>query len=289
MSFSPWKRALTVLAVACISLSTLAQNLVGQPYTASMGITETVDQIMAREVLMRNDQMKEGSQENKFRPNKAPMEGLDGATYPPNEKATNDRMPYVFGTVGLQFDSANLNDTGALPPDSMGDVGPTQYLVALNGRVRVHNKTTGALGALNTGLDTFFNSVRGGAGCSDPRVRFDRLTNKWYVICITVAFPNRVVLAVSSGPTITGTSSFTFFQFQQDTVTPAGNTGQLLDYPTFGVDANAIYIGGNTKIAMRRAVRYGDGWIPWLVTAADLPGCIEYMKSLPEWCVFRRS
>lgn len=44
-----------------------------------------------------------------------------------------------------------------------------------------------------------------------------------------------------------------------------------------------IYIGGNTKVAMRRAVRYGDGWIPWLVTAADLPGCIEYMKSLPEW------
>lgn len=44
-----------------------------------------------------------------------------------------------------------------------------------------------------------------------------------------------------------------------------------------------IYIGGNTKVAMRRAVQLGDGWIPWLVTAADLPGCIEYMKTLPEW------
>jgi len=42
-----------------------------------------------------------------------------------------------------------------------------------------------------------------------------------------------------------------------------------------------IFVGGNTEVAMRRAARVGDGWIPWLVTAEDLPGCIEYMKSLP--------
>lgn len=42
-----------------------------------------------------------------------------------------------------------------------------------------------------------------------------------------------------------------------------------------------IYIGGNSKAAMKRAALLGDGWIPWLVTADDLPGCIDYMKSLP--------
>lgn len=42
-----------------------------------------------------------------------------------------------------------------------------------------------------------------------------------------------------------------------------------------------IFIGGNTKAAMKRAAQLGDGWIPWLVTAADLPECIEYMKSVP--------
>src|SRR5262249_53223257 len=44
---------------------------------------------------------------------------------------------------------------------------------------------------------------------------------------------------------ITGTSSFTFYQFQQDLVAPAGNSGQLADYPKVGVDANAIVVGCN--------------------------------------------
>jgi len=42
-----------------------------------------------------------------------------------------------------------------------------------------------------------------------------------------------------------------------------------------------IFIGGNSKPAMRRAAMFGDGWIPWLVTAADLPECIEFMKRQP--------
>jgi probable F420-dependent oxidoreductase len=44
-----------------------------------------------------------------------------------------------------------------------------------------------------------------------------------------------------------------------------------------------IFIGGNSKPAMRRAAQLGDGWIPWLVTAETLPDCIAYMKSLPEY------
>lgn len=44
-----------------------------------------------------------------------------------------------------------------------------------------------------------------------------------------------------------------------------------------------IFIGGNSKPAMRRAALLGDGWIPWLVTAENLPDCIAYMKSLPEY------
>lgn len=44
-----------------------------------------------------------------------------------------------------------------------------------------------------------------------------------------------------------------------------------------------IFIGGNSKPAMRRAAKLGDGWIPWLVTAETLPECIQYMKGLPEY------
>jgi len=42
-----------------------------------------------------------------------------------------------------------------------------------------------------------------------------------------------------------------------------------------------IFIGGNTKVAMRRAARQGDGWMPWLVTVEKMPECIDYLRRQP--------
>jgi probable F420-dependent oxidoreductase len=44
-----------------------------------------------------------------------------------------------------------------------------------------------------------------------------------------------------------------------------------------------IFIGGNTEIAMKRAVRLGDGWIPWLITTDRLRECVAFMKEQPGW------
>src|SRR5947207_2447022 len=57
--------------------------------------------------------------------------------------------------------------------------------------------------------------------------------------------PNRVMIAVSDGSIITTNSVWTFFQFQQDLVSPTGDSGKFADYPTLGIDANALYIGVN--------------------------------------------
>jgi probable F420-dependent oxidoreductase len=43
-----------------------------------------------------------------------------------------------------------------------------------------------------------------------------------------------------------------------------------------------IWIGGNSRAAMRRAARH-DGWYPWLITADQLPACLDYIRSLPEF------
>src|SRR6266478_34131 len=57
--------------------------------------------------------------------------------------------------------------------------------------------------------------------------------------------PNRIMIAVSNGPTVTSGASFTFFEFQQDEFAGGVDTGFFADFPSLGVDNNALYIGVN--------------------------------------------
>jgi probable F420-dependent oxidoreductase len=41
-----------------------------------------------------------------------------------------------------------------------------------------------------------------------------------------------------------------------------------------------IWVGGNSRAAMRRAARH-DGWYPWLITADELPACLDYVHAQP--------
>jgi hypothetical protein len=161
-------------------------------------------------------------------------------------------------TLGTQFDGATgPTETGAFPPDTQGAVGPTQFFVVLNGRMRTFNKTTGvADGAINVDPDVFFSSVLTPPSSgevvftSDPNVRFDRLSNRWFLNIIDVILngttgattkANRVLIAVSdaaSNGVISGSTIWTFYQFQ-------GDATRFTDYQSFGVDASALYIGGN--------------------------------------------
>lgn len=42
-----------------------------------------------------------------------------------------------------------------------------------------------------------------------------------------------------------------------------------------------IFIGGNSRPAMRRAAKFGDGWAPWLITREQLPACLSYLREQP--------
>lgn len=238
----------------------------GIVWVGEMGVTESVEQIMARAALEdaaavpRQPESLTIKSEielpwRKHRPQNPaspqvsrwsdiePLEEQHEDQITPNREGTEPRLPQTLSTA---FDVQDLGTSGGfIPPDTVGDVGPTQYLSCSNGRLRVHSKA-GVLG-LNTTLNGFFQSVRNGFGTSDPRVRFDRTTNRWFVSCINLSLPNRVLLAVSSGPTVNSTANFTFYFFQHDLVgtTPNSDTGGLLDFPSLGVDNNAVYIGGN--------------------------------------------
>jgi PKD repeat protein len=179
------------------------------------------------------------------------VEYVDESEMPQPEPPPGVITPDIAGTdqsVGLSFLGATLADTRAYPPDSMGAAGPSQYIVAVNGRIRSFNKHTGlADGVLNVDTDVFFNPVMTppvtNNFTSDPRIRYDRLSGRWFIVMIDVPgsvgnLANRVMLAVSDGPVIAAASSWTFFYFP-------GDAAEFADYPTLGIDANALYIGVN--------------------------------------------
>jgi Domain of unknown function (DUF4214) len=175
-----------------------------------------------------------------------------------SETAVRKLVVQAPQTLGLQFDGATgPTETGAFPPDTMGAVGPTQFVAFLNGRIRSFNKLSGvADGFLNVDSDVFFASVvtPPGAGevsfTSDPQVRFDRLSNRWFLTIIDVTLnattgqltrPNCILIAVNdaaSNGSISASTVWSFYQFQ-------GDATLFTDYESLGIDANALYIGGN--------------------------------------------
>jgi hypothetical protein len=160
----------------------------------------------------------------------------------PSTKGRLGSINAVAQTLGTSFKGVSgPSETGAYPPDNMGAVGPTQYIVAVNGRLRTFNKTTGiADGVLNLNHEVFFASVMtAGSYTSDPRIRFDRFSGKWIIIIIDVASTsNRLLIAVSNTSTITASTVWSFSYF-------IPQAGAFTDYPTLGVDVNALYIGTN--------------------------------------------
>lgn len=155
--------------------------------------------------------------------------------------------PSLAQTVGApNTDVATLADTGVVPPDTMGDVGPSQYLVGVNGRIRTISKATGlADGVLDANMDTFFNPVRDGQITTDPRVRYDRRAGRWYVLVINIALPNRFLLAVSDSADITAGTVWTYHFWANDRLGEGTGNACVSDYPTLGVDEDALYVGAN--------------------------------------------
>ncbi|HKB08410.1 MAG TPA: hypothetical protein VKF61_09045, partial [Candidatus Polarisedimenticolia bacterium] len=183
-------------------------RIVGRPATGGKGITETVATIMKRAEargLGRRPVIFNAEEPHRrpFVPAQDPLapavpswppqpQGYSAALIPLSPQVVSANFPAVATALG---------ESPWIPPDSMGDVGPTQILVHVNGRVKVFDKT-GAVGGLNADDTSFWDPVRGGEDVTDPEIRYDRLSGRWFAAIVNFAATNnRIMLAVSSGPT----------------------------------------------------------------------------------------
>ncbi|MEM6795250.1 MAG: hypothetical protein AAF725_14820 [Acidobacteriota bacterium] len=202
---------------------------------------------------------------SKFRKNEW-REKFGTRTVPTNRAWEPDQRPQKGAAPGLGLsldfgiESIDLSDasgiTGFLgtPPDTMGAVGPTQFFTAQNTAYRVHDKLTGAADpSLDVADGDFWVAAvdPDDNGGGDPRVRYDRINDRWVIIAFDLGpsgnlANNRILLAVSDGPTLSTSTVWTQFFFTPlDTNGGASESGCFADYPMLGVDRNAIYIGAN--------------------------------------------
>jgi hypothetical protein len=255
--------ACLALPAAVVQAATLAGFTPGTPWTGAIGVHRSVADMMSNVGPQAEQARMPGEPEPEVEwPDRT---GLPSATdardlsqWPPAVDGTPAPGPRAESittgpqTPALVFTGATLqgtNPTFSFPPDCMGAVGPTQFVVFVNGRLVTFNKITGAAdGALNVDPGIFFNPVDNGWSTSDPRIRYDRLSGRWFLAIINVSTPNRILIAVSdaaSNGVISGATVFTFFFIPIESLPPAISNTCLADYPTLGVDANALYLGTN--------------------------------------------
>ncbi|HLO99520.1 MAG TPA: hypothetical protein VK171_13075 [Fimbriimonas sp.] len=253
------KKIAFVLAISSLLGSAFAQQTPMTPAPMTKVGPKTTAQIYAESTIVApqrriiNKEKEDTGREN------LPQNPLSPASsqYPPmlNDKVVPlskviDRGTGPLFSLSTGFDGPQ-KQFGVDPPDTIGDVSETQVVVGTNEDLAIYNKSGG--GVLSILMDTFFSPVlatppSGGASfTSDPRVRFDRTSGRWFVNCINVVVNsggnvvanNRCMIAVSNSSTINWASGWTFYFF-----TPRLTT-QFFDYPMMGVDNNAVYIGGN--------------------------------------------
>lgn len=275
-----WQRAI-VLSLA-LSVSALGkaqqQPVVGTPLKLGSGITKTVDEITsfsaeAERLNPVHSLPIEAGEELHMPPELPGRNGeanrIASRSYPMgNVAARPNEVAGVTQTIWSNFMGSDFTSAaGGWPPDNNGDVGTTQVLLIQNYRVKVYPKPSVTAGAVTTpngtsttllaspvldvSLNTFFRTAFAGVTTTDPHVRFDRLSGRWFVVAMTTneTTNNFLLFAVSSAATITPTSasavgtSFTFFRVSISSF--PGDAGRFLDYPTLGVDKNSLYVGAN--------------------------------------------
>jgi hypothetical protein len=192
------------------------------------------------------------------------------ATRLPEPTAVNRvSQPTGAQSVSTGFTTATLKSSHPTPfatPDPMGAVGPKQFVTLVNGRLDTFDKSGVADGVLDLSPINFFAGISQASQVFYPRIRYDRPTARWILLMVTNTTTNRrVVIAVSdaaSAGVITASTVFTFFSFQPFALAPSLSSNCVLDYPSLGVDANALYIGGNEYCGANNATFGGsDGFV----------------------------
>jgi hypothetical protein len=159
--------------------------------------------------------------------------------------------------IGQNFVGSDNSQTYITPADANGTVGLNYYVEFINGSFAVYNKSDGS-GVVRISDTQFWSNAGPGGGStnginfspndavSDPRVIYDPASHRWFASQVrfdgAAADPTResdyFLLGVSDTDDPGGSwHVFTFLA--------APGAIRFADFPTMGVDSNAVYLSGD--------------------------------------------
>ena len=134
--------------------------------------------------------------------------------------------------TGVNFDG--ISATGALPPDTDGDVGTNHYIQMVNSQFAIYDKT-GTILIGPTAIQTLWNGFGGACESEndgDPIAQYDHLADRW-VLSQFALDEHLQCIAVSRGPDPVNDGWFLY----------AFETPGDPDYPKLGVWPDGYYMG----------------------------------------------
>ena len=165
--------------------------------------------------------------------------------------------------IGQNFTGSTYGvNSSALPPDPNGNIGPKYFVEFINGTVAVYNKTNGLSVQRKSNLKFWSDAgliISPDSDVTDPRVIYDPISQRWFASQVDfdanaaangedyTLEANDFLFAVSASSDPTG--AWHGFLFQADP-----DNGDFADFPTMGVDSNAVYISGDMFHGQTNAV-----------------------------------
>lgn len=169
---------------------------------------------------------------------------------------------------------AALDDGTAIPPDTMGAVGPNHLMTTLNSQVRIQNRSGANLSTVS--INSFWASL-GGLDVFDPRVAYDPMAGRW--IFSAVANAELSSASVLIGVSATSDPTGNWFLYRVD-VDPA----DLLwaDFDSVGFNKDWIVVSANI---FHKQGGFLGVWL-WAFDKADLyangPGAFTLLKTTTQ-------
>jgi hypothetical protein len=150
--------------------------------------------------------------------------------------------------IGQNFAASSLGvDSDAVPADTTGAVGPSHFVEFLNGRYAVFDKTNGKMLQSLSSVEFWKAagiSIASTLDVTDPRMIFDTDSQRWFALMVDVNISarrqhgNRFLLGISEGSDPTAV-------WHAVAITADPVFSDFADFPTLGIDADAVYLGGD--------------------------------------------